>query len=130
LRDAKTLEKVSRIKKGEAIMRVQVDVVGLQKRKEVEALIRVDKNDIVGDCQVLVGARSNVEEKRSVTIAKACLRFAVSYAIIFGNIIASAVAGDYTKLVSGMFPWYIVFIVSIPSAIGSVYSIDRTKPGN
>jgi hypothetical protein len=131
VRDDQALNgKVGRIKRGEAIMRISVDVDSLKKRKEVEDLIRVDKYDIVGDCQVLRGARSEVEEKRSAVIAKRCARFFLSYAILVTNIIGATLANDYTKLLNGGFPWHIVLLVSIPSAIGSVISVEKTMPEN
>jgi hypothetical protein len=121
--------RVKNIRSGESLLRINVDVNNFRQRKDVEDRIRGNKTDIVRSLRI-AGSSSDVEEKRSIQIAKVCMRVVLSYVIIFTNIIATAVAGDYTKLTNGMFPWYIVFLVSIPSAVASVYSIDRTKPGN
>jgi hypothetical protein len=118
----------STVRTGESLRRIEVDVMSLNRIKEVEELIRAEKTDIIGEYEVIGGSRSEVEEKRSAYIAKTALRFVLSYLIVFASIIITMLGSDYDKLASGMFPWWLVFLVSIPSAFGNVYGVEKTKP--
>jgi hypothetical protein len=133
LRNEQNLKaKVSEPKEGMAIYNVDVDVSSFQHRKDVETLIRTGNTAIVDEYVCLEPRKAKeVKEKISIKITRWCIGFVITYAIILTNIIIPTLQSkewQVSTLTNGLFPWWLVLLLSLPSAFGSVFSVSKLQP--